>query len=209
MEAYKLNNKLTPKEKFEIAVQSGLQIVPWVGGALSTAYFSTKQERRFKRIESFYQELAEKIETGEHSILPLGSHDEESLIAIIERLNDQIEKESSEEKRMYFKNFFIHLLQTQTSQKNYDERRILLDSLSTISALEFKVLLNFSEYKDRVQPFIEQLEPSLKDGAISRLETLGMLTAKFHSTTFIGQSPVTKNVYISDFGKRFIEYCIK
>lgn len=204
-----MTDNLTLKEKFHITVQSGLQAVPYVGGALSTAYYGTKQEKRFKRIESFYQELATKIETVEHSLLPLNSHDEESLIALIERLNDQIEKESSEEKRVYFKNFFLHLLQTPTLQNNYDERRMLLDSLSTISALEFKVLLNYSEYKDRVLPFIEQLEPSLKDGAISRLETLGMLTARFHTTSFVGQSTVAKTVIISDFGKRFLEYCIE
>lgn len=181
-----------------------MQLVPYIGGSLATAYFSTKQEKRFKRIESFYQELA-----LEHSLLSINEHDEESLMALIERLNEQIEKESSEEKRMYFKNFFIQMLQTPTLESNYDERRMLLDSLATITVLEFKILLSFSDYEEQIQLFTKHIEPSLKVGATSRLETLGMLTAVFQSTTYAGQSPVEKYVYLSDFGKRFIDFCIK
>ena len=47
-----MNDKLTTKEKIEIAIQSGLELIPYVGGALSSVYFATKQEKRFKRLEA-------------------------------------------------------------------------------------------------------------------------------------------------------------
>ena len=39
------------KEKFELAVNAGLQAIPYVGGPLATLYFGYKQEQRFQRIE--------------------------------------------------------------------------------------------------------------------------------------------------------------
>jgi hypothetical protein len=47
-----MNDKLTTKEKIEIAIQSGLELIPYVGGALSSVYFATKQEKRFGYIGS-------------------------------------------------------------------------------------------------------------------------------------------------------------
>lgn len=204
-----MENKLTSKEKIEIAVQSGLQLIPYVGGSVATAYFATKQEKRFKRIELFYQELALEMEKLEQTLISFTEHDEESLISLIDRLNDQIEKESSKEKRRLFKTFFIHMLQTPTVESNYDERRTLLDSLASLTLLEFQVLLSFSDYKEQVQKFIDEIESDLYAVATSRLETLGLLQASFTSTTMLGQSPVHKHIFISDFGIRFIEFCME
>ncbi|MCM3456542.1 hypothetical protein M3685_21825 [Heyndrickxia oleronia] len=204
-----MSDSLTSKEKLEIAIQSGLQLVPYVGSSLSTAYFSTKQEKRFKRIESFYQELSDRISTLETTPLGLEFHDEGSLIALIERLNDEIEKESSLRKREYFKNYFIHLLQSPTTDNNYDERRMLLDSLSNITFLEFQILLSFSDdHKDHaIIP--SDIDQGVKTGAISRLEMLGLLQAFYVTKTFVGQSPTKKHVSLSSFGKRFIDFCLE
>lgn len=40
-----MTNKLTTREKLEITAETALQLIPYVGSALSTAYFSTKQEK--------------------------------------------------------------------------------------------------------------------------------------------------------------------
>ncbi|MGE7999705.1 hypothetical protein ACQKOF_13685 [Lysinibacillus sp. NPDC093190] len=100
--------RLTSKDKLQIAVETSLQLVPYIGSSLSTAYFSTKQEKRFKRIESFYEELSMQMNNLESTICAFDKHDEESLIAILERLNDEVEKESSFKKPNYFKNFFCN-----------------------------------------------------------------------------------------------------
>lgn len=78
---------------------------------------------------------------------------------------------------------------------------MLLDSLASITFLEFQVLLSYSDYKERVDDIIEETDSSIKEGASARLEMLGLLTARYSSTTFIGQGPVKKYTSISDFGK--------
>ena len=55
------DDDLKGAEKRDLAIQTGLQLIPYVGGSLCTLYFGTKQEKRFKRIESFYRELAEEL----------------------------------------------------------------------------------------------------------------------------------------------------
>ncbi len=80
-----MSQKLTSKDRFEIAVQVSLQLIPSVGSSISTAYFSTKPEKRFKRIKSFYEEFLIQINNLESTICSFDKHDEDSLIAIIER----------------------------------------------------------------------------------------------------------------------------
>jgi hypothetical protein len=53
--------KLNFKEKMEIVVNAGLQMIPSVGGALSTLYFGYKQEQRFKRVEKTLKEVANEL----------------------------------------------------------------------------------------------------------------------------------------------------
>lgn len=38
----------------DIVIEAIIQTIPYVGGALSTLYFGHKQEKRFKRLETFY-----------------------------------------------------------------------------------------------------------------------------------------------------------
>ena len=60
----KKESKVSAKDKFDLAVQAGLQLIPGgIGGAISNIYFGLKQEKIFKRIENFYSELAEELRT--------------------------------------------------------------------------------------------------------------------------------------------------
>lgn len=204
-----MDTPLTIKEKRDLTIQAGLQLLPYVGGFLSSAYYGVKQERRFKRLESFYEDLSEQISENHSTLLSIESHDQESLIALIERLNDQIEIETSEEKRNCFKNFFLHLLQSPTLKSNYDERQIFLNSLSAITFLEFQVLLSYSEYSETVSDYLSQIESDIRLGAIARLENLGLLISSFVAETYAGESPVLKYTLISEFGKNFINFCIE
>ncbi|MGY4689359.1 hypothetical protein [Salibacterium sp. K-3] len=202
-----MNDKLSAKEKIEISVQTGLQIVPYVGPALSTAYFSTKQEKRLKRIESFYSELATHIKEQNIQLPPLKEHDEECLTSLIENLNEYIESEHSRKKRAYFKNFFINSLQQPTIVENYDERKIFLEVLASMTILEFEVLLSFSEeYKHLVEEldFENRIIPIAK----SRLETSGLLDASYTSETFPGSSSIHKDLKITNIGENFIKFCL-
>ena len=57
------SEKLNFAETRDIVIESGLQLIPGVGGAISSAYFGVKQAKEFKRLENFYKLLSEELET--------------------------------------------------------------------------------------------------------------------------------------------------
>lgn len=127
---------------------------------------------------------------------------------MIERLNEQVERESSEKKRIYLKNFFISLLQNSTTKQNYDKRQILLDTLSSITILEFQVLLSKSkEYPDYEIDYSDT-NSAYSIAALSRLEMLGLLQSSYLAETRIGSSPVSKMISVSRFGDDFLNFCL-
>lgn len=201
--------KLTLKEKTEITIQTGLQLVPYVGGALSTAYFSTKQEKRFKRIESFCEELADKINRLQVQFVPFESHDVESLTSLIEELFDKIEKEHSNQKREYFKQFFINALKTPTKENNFDERHIFLEALAHMTVLEFELLLLYYFEISKNSPGMDLPEADLDviTGATARLKMFGLLESKYFS---LGEMMHAKeSINISGFGVKFLNFCLE
>jgi len=192
------NEKLTPKEKTLVAVESLLQFVPVVGPSLATAYFSHKQEKRLKRLESFYEELVAKLSSV--SLCDYSTHNEEGLINLIDKINIQIETESSKEKIDLFQNYFITLLKSPTTKENYDARFLMLNTLSSISFLEFQVLLSYYNKSKVVAP------AAYIEGANSHLESLGLLRSTYYAETTVGMSPVKRAISISDYGEMFIKF---
>ncbi len=87
------NKKLIGVERRDLVIQAGLQAMPYVGGSLATLYFGAKQTRRFKRLETFYQEVAQEIRALKDRMASPDEHDKEALAAIIEELNEKIEHE--------------------------------------------------------------------------------------------------------------------
>lgn len=204
-------NKLSGKEKTELVIQTGLQLIPYVGGPLSTAYFSTKQEKRFKRIESFYQELSEQIEQLQIQLPNLDIHDQDKLIALIEELNEKVERETIEQKRLFLKNYFLSTLSTPT-RENFDERRFFLDILANMTLLECELLILLEHLGRPVQ--VGDINSPDTDqyaivGAIGRLKINGLLRAETRSFT-IGEADnsLKEVVSVSNFGLRFINYCM-
>jgi hypothetical protein len=90
--------RLSIKEQIEIATQACLQLLPVVGGALTTIYFGRKQEIRFKRLEQFYVQVSDELKKIQDRLRPIEEHDEELLLSIMEKLNERIEGESVKNK---------------------------------------------------------------------------------------------------------------
>lgn len=203
-----MSDKLTIKEKREIVVQAGLELVPYVGGSLSTLYFSTKQEKRFKRLESFYRELADKMSNIELNLPSISLHDEDSLAALIDHLNEKIEVEYSNQKRELFKNYFINILNSPTVETNFDIRYILLDILANLTITEFQTLLSFTpDYIDLRNELRDGFNYDLDESAKSRLEANGLLKARYQAQGIMGSLPVNKTYYITELGIEFINFC--
>lgn len=107
-----IKSKLGLKEYRDLTIQSGLQLIPGIGSALSSAYFGYKQEIRFKRIEEFYKDLAKRVEElGDRiELIIVDENNKETIISMIEQMNDEIEKISQQSKKQFFINYFINYM---------------------------------------------------------------------------------------------------
>ena len=189
-------------------VEAGLNAIPYVGGALATLYFGSKNEKRFERLENFYRELKEQLEQNPIDISDFENHNKEELENIISDLNDKVEKETREEKRKYLRNFFISTIEIPI-QNDFDERKIFLEVLDGMSVLECQLLSFLSKQSAPVQ--IRNLTGAdiyVLYGAINKLISYGFLETRRESYTMNGaqDEKLDDLVFTSKYGKRFINY---
>ena len=205
-------DKLTNREKRDLVLQAGMQLVPYVGGPMASLYFGTKQEKRFKRLESFYQELAREMEQMRDSVQRIENQDPVALEAIMESLHEKVEVEPTQEKREFFKNYFKNTLKIPVTN-NYDERKYFLDSLGDMSLLECEVLAFIKTQPQQTQvgsvnkPGVDQYAIV---GAIGRLKSRGFLVTAQGSFSIGGGSDnsLQELVAISPYGQRFCSFCL-
>ena len=207
------DTKLSGIEKRELVIQAGLQAIPYVGGSLATLYFGTKQTRRFKRLETFYQEVAQEVQALKGKMASPDEHDKEALAAILEELNEKIEREQVREKREFFKTYLKNTL-IHPVKGNYEERRFFLDTLGSMSLLECEVLGFLYNQNQPVR--VGNIEKSGVDqyaivGAIGRLRSFGFLVSAQASFSIGGgvDNTLNETVKVSDFGQRFCEFCLR
>ncbi|WP_099608346.1 hypothetical protein [Vibrio coralliilyticus] len=208
-----MTEKLSNKDKRDLVLQAGMQLLPYVGGPMATLYFGSKQEKRFKRLESFYNELSQEIEGMRDSIKSIEEQDSSALEAILEQLHEKVETEPTFEKRLFFKNYFKSTLISPISN-NYDERKYFLDALADMSALECELLALIKKQPRQVQiasinkPGVDQYAIV---GAIGRLKSRGFLSAATGAVFSIGGSTdntLQEMVVVSSYGNLFCSFCL-
>ncbi len=170
------------------------------------------QEKRFKRLESFYEEIATEIEKMKDSISSVDHQDPVALEAIIESLHEKVEAEPTLEKREFFKNYFKNTLKFPVSG-NFDERKYFLDALSEMTLLECELLAFINSQPNSIQVGNIQKQGTDKYavvGAIGRLKSRGFLTATQDSFAVGGgaDNSLHEIVSVSSFGKSFIAFCL-
>lgn len=205
--------KLTIADKRDLVIQASMELVPYVGGPLSTLYFGSKQEKRFKRIESFYKEISEEIAYMKDSISSIDNQDPDQLEAIIESLHEKIETEPTKEKRDYFKNYFKSTLKHPVSG-NFDERKYFLETLSNLTLLECELLIFFKTQQSPL--LVRSIQKPGVDvyaiiGSIGRLKTNGFLSAATSSISLGGNADnsLNESVSLTAFGNKFIQFCLE
>lgn len=210
--------QLSPREYFnivrDVAIRTGIEAIPYVGNPLAALYFDTKQQRQFKRIEKFYSTTAKEMEALKGKIVSTEAHDKESLIAIIEELNEKVEHEQSQKKLDFLKNYLKSSLINPVKETNFDERKFFLNSLSTMTLLECE-LLSTLYIKTEVVKIDSLNQPSVDKcaivGSIGTLKNYG-----FVKTELTGFSDIPSGLFketgekvrISSFGKSFCEFCL-
>lgn len=196
----------------EIVIQSLIEGIPYVGGSLSTLYFGSKQKRQFQRIETFYKEIKKDIVFIREKIKNVDEHNPGELSAIIEQLHERIEKEPLIEKREFYKNYFKNTLISPVNG-NYDERKKFLDILSNVSLLEADIIKFLNQQTIKIDSLsINKLgiEQSIIQGSIYNLKSWGLIETTLGSIAIGGgNGGIHENIGLSNFGKRFLCFCIE
>ena len=198
--------KLTSSEIRDLVIQAGMQAIPHIGNPLATLYFGIKQQKRFRRLEAFYKEIAQELDSIKDRLAPIEEHDPEALAAIMEKLNETIEREQVRKKIEYLKAYFKNTLMNPV-KADYDERSFFLDALSSMTLLECEVIKKLSS--ERLPVAVLTLVTTGGNeyatvGAIGRLKNLGFIE-------WVGANlgtPLEENVSLSDFGRRFHQFCL-
>lgn len=206
-------DKLSGTEKRDLIIQAGMQAIPYVGGPLSALYFGVKQERRFKRLESFYAELARELTKIGNQVASIDQQDKDALKAILEDLNEKVEMEPTLEKREFFKNYFKNTLKKPITT-DFDKRKFFLDTLADMSMLECELLAYLSTIPGPT--LVGHLQKKGTDqyaivGAIGRLKSYGFLMS-FQGSFAIGSEQdnvLQEQVQVSSFGKEFRDFCLQ
>ena len=200
------------KEKLELVVEAGMQMVPVVGGPLATLYFGNKQEKRFKRIENFYNDISQELECAKERIKSIEEHNEEELSAILEDLNEKVEMEHFRIKielyKTYFKNTMIFPV-----NNNYDERKMFLDIISQLTPLQIELMSFLAKENGEYGAGSiskQGVEQTIILGAISQLKILGLVSTSLNSIVFgtQGGNAINENIKISDLGIKFHKFCM-
>lgn len=209
MEVKMDKEKISGKDKLELVVNAGLQAIPYVGGPLATLYFGYKQEQRFQRVEKTLKEVAEELQNVQ--IPNIEQHNKEELITLIDELTDKIEKEQLESKRILYKEYFKNILKTPTNG-NYEERKLFLEVLEKITPLQIEIFQFLLINDNTVDLAIQKpgTDQSLIQSSILQLENYGLVNATIHSISLGGSNAgMPMSLKVSQFGKRFNDFCLK
>lgn len=207
--------QLSNKERNEIAKEAGLQLIPAVGGALATLYYGRKQEIRLKRLEQFYSQISDELRKIQDKFPPIERHDEESLLSILERLNDRIEKESINEKVSCLKAYLRNTLLQPVTKENLDSRITFLNIISELTVFECNILCRINMVKADQSMSARCISREMKcdeyaaAGAITKLRSFGFLRKENDYIVVNSDNVLSDTFTVSDFGKEFIRFCIQ
>ncbi len=194
----------------DIALKALIQAVPYIGGSLATLYFGRKQERRFRRLERFYKELQEEIRFLK-DIPDITSHNPHELSAILEELHEKIEAEHLEKKRSLYKNYFKKTIKYPVSG-NFDERKLYLDILGGLTPLQIELLRYLSQQTKMVKDnsFTKPgVDSAVIKGSVGQLKNLGLIQGYTDSIVISGsKGAIYENIGLSEFGRKFHDFCI-
>lgn len=207
------NVKLDAKDMMDLAVETGMQLIPIVGGPLATIYFGIKQTKEFKRIENFYAELANDLQKQSERIANLENQYQNGLVSLIEQLNNKVEKEHQYYKVQLYKTYMKKLLFNLVTEQNYDQRKTFLEILDSLSFLELETLI-FLYKKQNMGPIpVKNFgNPDVSQyaivGAVSKLKMNGLVKAVTNNLVFGGDNSLEEMVSVTDYGLEFINFCI-
>jgi hypothetical protein len=205
------NNSSEKKLDRDTIINAAIQAVPYVGASIATLYFGHKQGRRFKRLETFYEELKSELNGVQGRLADIKDQNPEEFRAILEELHEQVESEQISSKKKYYKTYFKSTL-VEPVNGNYDERKLFLNILKSLSTLQIDILTFLVQHGKPVisnqiqKPGVDQ---ALIKGAVGQLVNHGLLNSQLNSIAFgSGGGQMDESISVSKFGSRFHDFCI-
>lgn len=204
----KSETRLSYKDYRDLAIQSGLEFLPGIGPALSSAYFGRKQELRFKRIEGFYKGLGQEMEALKGHIMfkEINKDNREDIAIMIERLNDEIEKASQQLKKQFMINFFINYMDVKNTLSNSDSD-LFFEMLSELNTRELYSLKSTYENGSTSGIVLSSDESRAR---IYRLVNYGLLEIEEAnsrpSDSF--QKMLNTSIRVTRLGSDFYKFCL-
>lgn len=193
-------------------IEAAVQAIPYVGAPLATLYFGNKQEKRFRRLEKFYEELKEEMSKSPNVYKDITQHNPEELSAIIEELNEKVESEHLAFKRNLYKTYFKKTM-IKPVNGNFDERKLFLDILSAVTPLQIEIIVLLATQSSAVtsntiyKPGVEQ---AVILGSLAQLKNYGLIESTVNSIVVGGSNgSINENVTLSKFGIKFNDFCLQ
>ena len=207
------NVKLNTNDMMDLAIETGMQLIPIVGGSLATIYFGIKQTKEFKRIEQFYTELANDLQKQSERIVNLETQYQNGLVSLIEQLNNKVEKEHQYHKVQLYKTYMKNLLFNPITEQNYDQRKTFLDVLESLTFLELEILVFLYDNQGMGPIAVKSFGKSGVSqyalvGGVSKLKMNGLVSAVTNNIVFGGDNSLEEMVSVTDYGLEFINFCI-
>jgi hypothetical protein len=194
----------------ELILQAAMELIPTIGGSLSTLYFGGKQEKRLKRLEKFLSELIEQVTSTQAELADLSLHDSDELRFLLESLFEKVEVETREQKVRLLKEFLLTTLQYPVNS-NFDMREHFLDTLSAMSVFECELLGFLFQDSKKIQ--IRQISksnasPYMVFAAVNKLRSYGFIESRRGSFQLNGEQDENLDdiIFVSELGIQFCEY---
>lgn len=201
--------KLSSKEKVDLAIEAGIGSIPYIGGAIQTLYYGSKNEKRFKRIENFYNVLHDELESIKEHLPTKTKFVDDRAIGLLETINDEVEKASSQHKLNNYKNAFKNIL-LNLDKTSFEHEQYFLKLLSELTELEIKILYVSSQKENKkveTKDFRSDYDSGLILGSKNRLVDFGLIT-KFitgHTTDGFGSTEIA-TLTVNELGSGFISF---
>lgn len=152
------------------------------------------------------------MEQSYKDLLNKQTHDDDSLIALIEKINNQVEKENIQFKKECLVQFLINALLNGTTIKSFDKSLFFLDTLSSMTLSECEMMAMLYD-QDRIIPVNNITSNEMSEyailGAVGRLRSYGFIVTYTGNFSVGGRdNALTEEIQLSDFGKEFVCFCL-
>lgn len=204
------NEDLSPSNYLNLVIESAIGEIPVIGGVVSSLYFGAQNEKRFKRIESFYEDLNTKMKQIEHLIPQnVDSNSQDQLIGIIETIHSEIEKSKTKNKTIYFVNAYKNLLLS-SNKSLLDTEELYVEILSSLTKIEIDLLaLSFRNQSSVGRPTgVLDIDDNLAIGIMNRLSDFGLINKHLEQIVIGGGGAETYIYSISNLGITFCRYIL-